>query len=61
MRLCDAVAHFGSRAALAKALGVTKGAISQWGSKVPELRAYQIQTLTGGKLKVDEPEQPQAA
>lgn len=44
------VEHFGSRAALARALGVTRSAIYQW-SEIPEPRAYQIEVLTKGKIK----------
>ncbi|WP_421253336.1 Cro/CI family transcriptional regulator [Aeromonas jandaei] len=51
MKTADAVAHFGGIAPLAKALGVKTQAISQWKEKVPELRSYQIEVLTGGKLK----------
>jgi transcriptional repressor of cell division inhibition gene dicB len=35
----------------AKRLGLTPGAISQWGDLVPELRAREIAELTKGKLK----------
>ncbi|WP_429135662.1 Cro/CI family transcriptional regulator [Aeromonas veronii] len=51
MKTADAVAHFGGIAPLAKALGMKTQAISQWKEKVPELRSYQIEVLTGGKLK----------
>lgn len=38
----------------AEKLGVTKGAISQWRQDgIPELRQYQIETLTGGRFKAD--------
>ncbi|WP_341535959.1 Cro/CI family transcriptional regulator [Aeromonas veronii] len=35
-------------------MGVKTQAISQWKEKVPELRSYQIEVLTGGKLKADQ-------
>lgn len=36
----------------AEKLGVSKGAISQWRKDgIPELRQYQIETLTAGKFK----------
>jgi hypothetical protein len=41
----DAINHFGSAANLAAALKITKGSISQWGDKVPPLRAYQLAEL----------------
>jgi DNA-binding transcriptional regulator YdaS (Cro superfamily) len=55
MKTKDAILHFGSKSQLAKTLGLTKGAISQWPDDVPELRAYQIERLTKGKLKADVP------
>ena len=45
--------HFGSKLALAKALGITKAAVSFWGEIVPEGRAYQIESLTKRALRVD--------
>lgn len=45
--------YFGGDAALANALGVTQGAISQWRSAkaIPKMRVYQIQILTAGKFR----------
>lgn len=52
--------HFGGTAETCAALGVTKGAISQWRSDgIPELRQFQIETLTNGKFKAER--QPKAA
>lgn len=48
-----AIKHFGSGVKLADALGIAPAAISQWGEFVPEGRAYQIQHITKGKLKVE--------
>lgn len=56
-----AIHHFGNASNLAQALGVSKAAISQWGQKVPQLRAYQIERITNGKLKAEEPELKQAS
>ena len=47
----DAVRHFGTLTALAAALGITRSAIYQWGRTVPELRQYQLESLTRGKLR----------
>jgi DNA-binding transcriptional regulator YdaS (Cro superfamily) len=55
MKTKAAISYFGSKSQLAKSLGVTKGAVSQWPDDVPELRAYQIERLTNGKLKADVP------
>jgi DNA-binding transcriptional regulator YdaS (Cro superfamily) len=53
MKTNHAVKYFGSKAALARALGINKGAVSQWGERVPKGRAYQIEVMTGGRLKAD--------
>ena len=50
----DAVLHFGSQRAVAEALRVTEQAISAWPEIIPEGKAYKLQVLTKGKLKVDE-------
>jgi DNA-binding transcriptional regulator YdaS (Cro superfamily) len=54
MKTVDAIRYFGTQAALAKALGVSKQAVSQWGDTIPDGRAYQLQVITGGRLKVRE-------
>lgn len=45
----------GSQAELAKRLGITPSAVSQWVSDgiVPEGRAYQIQVISAGAVRVD--------
>ncbi|MFB2662011.1 Cro/CI family transcriptional regulator [Shewanella mangrovisoli] len=53
MKTEEAIYHFGNKAKLAKALKISKSAIAQWGTDVPELRAYQIERLTNGALKVN--------
>ncbi|MGL5070165.1 MAG: Cro/CI family transcriptional regulator [Aeromonas salmonicida] len=58
MKTVLAVDYFGTKAAIADALGIKKSAVSQWGDTIPKGRAYQIEVLTGGKLKA---EQSQAA
>lgn len=50
MTKSQAIKHFGSISALAKALGVTYEAVRQW-ADVPELRQYQIERITNGALK----------
>lgn len=49
----EAVAHFKSVTALAKALGVSAPAIYQWDT-VPPLRQMQLERITKGKLKADQ-------
>jgi len=53
MRTETAIAHFGSRTKLARALEISQQAISQWGEAVPEGTAYKLQVLTAGRLRVD--------
>lgn len=53
MKKASAIAHFGSAAELARELGITEAAVSKWGEIIPQGRAYQIQVMTGGKLKAD--------
>ena len=53
MKTNYAVEYFGSKVALARALGIHKAAVSQWGDTIPQGRAYQIEVLTGGALKAD--------
>jgi transcriptional repressor of cell division inhibition gene dicB len=47
-----AIALYGNRTALARALGITRSAVHQWGKYVPELRQYQLERITDGKLRV---------
>lgn len=47
--------HFGTVTATAKALGISHVAVSKWDDTIPQGRAYQIEVLTGGKLKADQP------
>ncbi|ABC27499.1 uncharacterized protein conserved in bacteria, prophage-related [Hahella chejuensis KCTC 2396] len=52
MRKADAVAYFGGKSKLANALGVAPASVSQRGEFLPMLRAYQVERMTGGKLRV---------
>lgn len=51
MNIEDATQFFGNKRKLAAALGVSPSAVTQWCGVIPEGRKYQIQILTGGKLK----------
>lgn len=55
MKTQDAVAFFGTKIALANAFTppLTKGAVSNWGDVIPRGRAFELQNMTNGKLKVD--------
>lgn len=52
MKKDDAIAHFGSMAKLAKALGITAPAVHKWSTYPPMDRQAQIEELTGGELLV---------
>ncbi|MBB1299181.1 Cro/Cl family transcriptional regulator [Pseudoalteromonas sp. NZS71_1] len=57
MKTQDAVDFFGGKAKLANAFNppITKGAITPWvkAKRIPRGRAFELQLITGGKLKVD--------
>lgn len=59
----DAIAHFGSGSAVARALGIGKAFVSKWGDEVPQRYAYEIERLTQGKLKATwpPPDRPEMA
>lgn len=45
MKKSEAIKIAGGKAKLARLLNVTKGAVSQWGDEIPELRALQLEKL----------------
>lgn len=49
----DSDGERGAKAKMAKALDVTSGAISQWGELLPEGKAYKLESISNGHLKVD--------
>lgn len=51
MKTKVAAEFFGSKKKLAVALGISPSAVTLWGDDVPELRQYQIEHLTKGKVK----------
>lgn len=53
MRKKDAVSHYGTQEKVALALGIRRQAVQGWGDVVPLGRAYQLQVLSRGKLRVD--------
>lgn len=54
MRKTDVLKFWGNNgAAVARAIGVTKSAVSQWPRIIPEAMAYRVERATEGKLKVD--------
>ena len=53
MKTIDAITHFGSPTALARALNIKPPSIYCWGELVPKGRAYELQHITSGALRVD--------
>ena len=54
MKTEHALKHFGGNTALTSILGLTSGAISQWGEYPPPLRQLQLEKLSKGKLKAEQ-------
>lgn len=63
MNVDQAIEHFGSQSALARALGIEPPSVAEWKSKgkIPPVRQFQIEVVSGGALKADAPEQSQRA
>lgn len=54
MRKADVLAYFGgSESEVARRLGIGRASVNAWGPVVPEMRAYKIESITNGMLKVD--------
>lgn len=58
MTKSDLISYFGSRAAVARALGITRAAISAWPERPPLGRQFEIEVLTHGALRAERPESP---
>jgi len=50
----QAIHHFGSEAALAKALGIKSPSVYGWGDRPPALRQLQLAQITRGVLAPDD-------
>lgn len=48
----EVVKFFGSKAAIARALGCQASTVTMWGCEPPKSRQWQLQVLSKGKLKV---------
>jgi hypothetical protein len=53
MTTSEAISHFGSPTALARALGIAPPSLYGWGECPPPLRQIQLQQITRGALKAD--------
>lgn len=51
MKKSDAIAYFGRRITLARAIRVSPAAVTQWGDLIPLGAAALLEKVTGGKLK----------
>lgn len=49
----EVISYFGGVSQLAKILGISHASVSGWGNVIPKGRAFEIQTITDGALKVD--------
>lgn len=58
MKKADVLAHFRGGSRVAKALGISPGAVSQWPEIVPLFRQLQLEELSGGELKASEEARP---
>ena len=47
------VKYFGNQLSTAKALGLTRGSVSQWGEVIPEKQALRVEKISNGVLKYD--------
>lgn len=53
MTKTEAIKHFGSQSALARALSITQPSVAEWAEDLPALRQIQIERVTGGQLRAD--------
>ena len=55
MKTKAAIEYFGSRRALAEAVGVSRESVRKWvvAGRLPQGRAYQLQIITGGRLRAE--------
>ena len=58
MKTADAIAYFGTRYAIGKALGIEPASVYQWGEIVPPLRQLQLEILTRGALRTSDDIRP---
>ena len=54
MTYADLIKHFGSQGEIARAVGLSQPSVWEWQhAGVPEVRQYQFEVLTKGKLKAE--------
>lgn len=59
----QALEYFGTKAEIARVLGITAPSVVEWfdAGVIPEGRQYQLELATGGALKADRPANRTAA
>ena len=50
LKKSDAISFYGTKAALARAVGVNRQAVQQWGEYLPDDKAWYLHHITGGKI-----------
>ncbi|WP_104557235.1 Cro/CI family transcriptional regulator [Enterobacter sichuanensis] len=53
MKTETVISFFGTKTAVARALGISQVAVTRWGSVVPEKRAARLSLMTNGELIYD--------
>lgn len=53
METNEAIKFFGSKSRIARALNLSRVAITRWRGKVPKGRALELEKITNGALKCD--------
>lgn len=53
MKTVEAVEHYGNKAAVARALGISPAAITKWGEFPPDEKQIALQRETSGQLKAE--------
>ncbi|EPJ9743122.1 Cro/CI family transcriptional regulator [Klebsiella oxytoca] len=53
MKTEQVIAFFGTKTAVAKALGISQVAVTRWGDVVPEKRAARLEHISDGSLIYD--------
>jgi len=52
MQTKQAIKYFGSKAKVAKALKISRAAVTRWGEVVPIKKAWKINRISGDKVKM---------
>lgn len=61
MNISEVLCVYGTKKAIADALGIHKSAVTKWGNQVPLLRQFQLQQATAGRLVAEKTKAKSAA